>query len=946
MQGNRARRDQLESDWRDVARACSLGEELDRQRRTVWGGSDFVAQHMLRFPEDFTGLTAQGLLQRARDLDEMASELQEWISPCEDEESLGAALRRFRNREMLRIIWRDLADLAPLHETLAELSELADCCIRAGLDRLYRWATDKDGVPRDSEGRPQELVVLGMGKLGARELNLSSDVDLIFCFPAHGHTDGRRRLDNETFFARLGRRLIGLLSTQTEEGFVFRVDMRLRPFGDSGPLVVSFDAMEQYLHAQARDWERYAMVKARPITGTAEDRKAMVRLIHAFVYRRYIDFGVIEAIRRMKHMIERELHRKGMDANIKLGMGGIREIEFIGQAFQLVRGGRDHELRVRPIQKVLELLGDKGLMPKFAVRELLAGYAFLRRTENHIQAWRDRQTHVLPETEEGRERLAQGMGFREWQDFHTVLDAHRRRVHSHFERVFEAPQAEHQAGQESPFAAAWAGGGDQADAAEVLAAHGFAEAQDVAGKLGTFRHSAAVRVLSAEARAKLDQLMPMALEAASSTASPSDTLSRLLSLLETTVRRTAYLDLLIENPLALSQLVRLLGESVWVGTQLARMPLLLDELLDPRRLYAPAQGEDLIEELAVLLRSVEPGDLEEEMERLRLFALGNRLRVAAADIAGAIPLMVVSDRLTEIAEVTLDQVHQSAWRDMSRRHGRPRLSEPMDQGFAIIGYGKLGGIELGYGSDLDIVFVHGSDDPNAMTDGRRAASNDVFYARLGQRIIHMLTTRTPSGILYEVDMRLRPNGNSGLLVTSLKAFERYQLEDAWTWEHQALVRARAVVGDPAVMEGFNTVRQTVLCRERDVAKLQTDVAEMRNKMADSLDRSNEELFDVKQGRGGLVDIEFLVQYGVLRWAHRHPGLTEWTDNARLLQRLGEYGLIDAALTEQLFSAYRVYRAIVHRRALQEETALIPRGELQEERAMVLDIWRGVMEQDV
>ena len=942
MQSNRERLDQLEADWLAVPGRCHLSEELERQRRVVWAGSDFVAQQMLRSPQLLCELAEQGLLQRARDLDEMASELREWASSCEDDEGLARALRRFRNREMLRIIWRDLVDQAPLQETLEELSELADSCIRVGLERLYHWASQKDGVPRDAAGRQQRLVVLGMGKLGARELNMSSDIDLIFCFPAHGHTDGRRALENEAFFARLGRRLIHLLGAQTLDGFVFRVDMRLRPFGDSGPLVVSFDAMEQYLQGQAREWERYAMVKARPITGMDEDRRALMQLIHAFVYRRYIDFGVIDSIRRMKRMIEQDLQRKGMEDNIKLGMGGIREIEFIGQAFQLVRGGRDRDLQLRRIQVVLERLGDKGLLPKYAVRDLLAAYAFLRRTENHIQAWQDRQTQQLPGDEAGRQRLASGMGFRSWAAFESVLTEHRQRVHSQFEQVFESPQAEHHDGAESPMRAVWSAGDDAEEVAGLLDSHGFTDAQRVAEKLCAFREGAVVRTLSAVAREKLDQLMPMVLEASASTASPGETLLRLLNLLEAVARRTAYLDLLIENPLALSQLVRLVGESVWIGTQLARMPLLLDELLDPRRLYDPSHGAELAEELAVLLRSVAPGDQEEEMERLRQFALGNRLRVAAADIVGAIPLMVVSDRLADIAEVTLQQVYRSAWRDMAERHGSPRLEPPMAQGFAVIAYGKLGGRELGYGSDLDVVFLHGNDNRNAVTDGVRPVANEVFYARLGQRMIHTLTTRTPSGILYEVDMRLRPNGDSGLLVSSLTAFERYQLQDAWTWEHQALVRARAVAGDPAVIEGFNTIRQAVLCRPREPGPLRDEVVAMRERMANSLDRSDDLRFDVKQGRGGLVDIEFLVQYGVLRWAHACPGLTEWTDNARLLQRLGEYGLLDPRVAEQLLSAYRVYRAISHRRALREEKAMVPQAELPEERAMVRDIWEQVL----
>ena len=929
-----------EEDWQQALAGRPDGLPAETRIR-VWSASEFVAQQSLRNPALLLELCEDGLLQRCREPGEMAAELRQLIEGCHDETQLEAVLRRFRNREMVRIIWRDLNNDASLDETLEDLSGLADCCIQQALARLHSWAVEKNGVPRDADGREQKLVVLGMGKLGARELNLSSDIDLIFCFPAHGHTDGARALENEAFFARLGRRLVNVLSKKTADGFVFRVDMRLRPFGEAGPLVVSFGAMEQYLQGQARGWERYAMVKARPLSGDEQDRAALQALINAFVYRRYIDFSVIESIREMKRMIERELHKKGMNTNIKLGFGGIREIEFIGQAFQLVRGGRDVDLQIRPIQQVLALLLEKDLLPDFAVRELLAAYRFLRRTENRIQAWRDEQNHVLPDDDAGRARLALSMGFADWIAFADALDSHRRQVQSHFEQVFEAPQAEQQP-EFSVLAGVWLSEDGSSNPVELLRAAGFDHPLRVLDALTDFRNCSALRTLSASARAKLDQLMPLALDALAQQDHADLAAQRVLKLFEAIVRRTAYIDLLVENPLALSQLVRLLGESGWIGSQLQRQPLLLDELLDPRRLYTPVHSEELEEELQTLLHSVGEGDEEQEMERLRQFAQGNRLRVAAADITGAIPLMVVSDYLTEIAETSLQQVLRNAWRDMTSRHGRPALDQGYDSGFAVIGYGKLGGGELGYGSDLDLVFLHGSDKASGVTGGRRQIDNDTFYARLGQRMIHMLTTRMPSGILYEIDMRLRPNGKSGMLVSSLRAFDHYQREEAWTWEHQALVRARAVAGDPKVIGHFNAIRKEILCRRRDPHKLREQVRDMRRKMADNLDSSNDELFDIKQGAGGLVDIEFMVQYAVLRWANEHPGLTGWTDNARLLGRLTEYDLLEGDAAEQLFTVYRVFRAIVHRCALQEVKPLVRQDELLEDRQLVRDTWQHLL----
>ena len=910
----------------------------------VWSGSDFAAQTCLRNPELLAELHTSGVLGRTLHEDEMAAGLAARLAGVDDEGGLEVCLRQFRQREMLRIIWRDLTGSAPLDETFEDLSELADVCIRQSLELLYGWATAKSGVPRAADGSAQYLIVLGMGKLGARELNLSSDIDLIFCFPEHGHTDGRRQIENQQFFTKLGRQLINALSKQTGDGFVFRVDMRLRPFGDSGSLVATHDAMEHYYLTQARDWERYAMVKARAITGEPADVEALMAMLRAFVYRRYIDFGVIESIRDMKRMIERELHNKGMDANIKLGQGGIREVEFIGQAFQLVRGGRERDLQVRPIQQVLRVLGDRGILPSFAVSELLDAYRFLRLTENRIQAWKDEQSHKLPADEVGQARLAASMGFASWQEFDAILSRHRRRVHEQFGHVFAAPQTE-QTPEETPLLAVWQSDADDAGALVALADAGFEAAAEVLGWLTDFRKSSLVRALPTRGRAKLDQLMPPMIEAASGAESPDVTLERLLQLITAVVRRTAYLDLLLENPLALSQLVRLVGESSWVVAQLIRQPLLLDELLDPRRLYSPLHDDALTDELQTLLASVDDQDLEQEMERLRQFAQGNRLRVAAADIVGAIPLMVVSDYLTEIAEVTLRRVHDSAWRDMNRKYGRPGGIAGDASGFAVVGYGKLGGIELGYASDLDLVFLHGSSDQNAVTDGRRSVANDVFYARMGQRMVHMLTTRTPSGLLYEADMRLRPNGNSGQLVAPLATFEKYQLNDAWTWEHQALVRARPVAGDRGVSARFAAIRHRVLCLERDPDGLLNDVRSMRQKMRASLDRSDAAHFHVKHGYGGLVDIEFIVQYAVLRWAHAYPDLTEWSDNARLLERLAEHQLMPEKAADQLWNAYQVYRGVVHRHALQEQGSVVPADRLVEERAMVRDIWFDLIGDD-
>jgi glutamate-ammonia-ligase adenylyltransferase len=906
----------------------------------VFEASEYVALACTRHPAVLQRLAESGDLACAYEAGAMRARLDAALAGVADEPGLHAVLRRFRREQMVRIVWRDVAGLAPLAETLEDLTELADVSIQAAVERLHGWAVEQYGVPRDESGEAQGLVVLGMGKLGARELNLSSDIDLIYAFPSSGETDGRRSLSNQEFFQRICQRLTRALDATTEDGFVFRVDLRLRPFGDSGPLVCSFDALEDYYQSQAREWERYAMIKARVVAGGQAATERLTEMLRPFVYRRYLDFGAIESLRDMKRLIASELHRKGMDANVKLGPGGIREIEFIGQAFQLVRGGRDRELQTRPILAVLERLEAKGLLPPFAVRDLTEAYGFLRLVENRIQAWRDEQTHRLPADAAGRLRLARSMGFAEWDTFAATLARHRLRVQGHFDSVFAAPHAEQ--GEPSALAQVWLDPESPEETVALLARAGFAEPQSAQERIEAFRVSGPVRTLGARGRERMDQLVPLVLDAVAAGGSPDVALGRVLGLLEAVAGRTAYLALLVENAMALSQVVRLAAGSPWVAGELAAHPVLLDELLDPRRLYTPLRLSELRAELDLQLAATDPDDEEQQMERLRQFARSNRLRVAAADLAGAIPLMVVSDYLTWIAEASTAGVLERAWRYLVGRHGRPADVFGDDKGFVVIAYGKLGGLELGYGSDVDLVFLHGNRSATATTDGPRPLANDLFYARLGQRMIHLFGTRTASGILYEVDMRLRPNGNAGLLVSSIGAFESYQKNDAWTWEHQALLRARPIAGDAGLADRFGAVRREVLSRPFDPERLRADVREMREKMRTTLDRSGKGRFDVKQGVGGVADIEFMVQYSVLRWAHQHPDLLDWTDNVRQLATLDQHGLLEGDAARRLADAYRAFRAVIHRSALQELPALAPDDELAEERALVRGLWQRLM----
>jgi len=578
------------------------------------------------------------------------------------------------------------------------------------------------------------------------------------------------------------------------------------------------------------------------------------------------------------------------------------------------------------------------------VHQLSDAYRFLRRVENRLQAWRDQQTHLLPEDAEGRLRLARSMGYADWDGFAAALDRHRRRVQGHFDKVFAAPQAERE-DQEGPYSGLWKGTLEPAQAEHLLAEGGFAAPAEVLRRLQLFRESPTCRSLGSRGSERLDRLMPMLLEAVAGCRDPGPVLERVIRLVEAIARRTAYLALLVEHPIALSQLVRLTAASPWIAEQLTRHPLLLDELLDPRRLYAPQRHQELLAERDTLLGAVPADDQEQQMERLRQFVQSNILRVAAADLAGVIPVMVVSDYLTDLAEVTLATALAQCWGQLTRRHGRPSGVSGDESGFAVIGYGKLGGIELGYGSDLDLVFLHSNHDPNGETAGARPLANDVFYVRLAQRLIHMLNTQTPSGILYEVDTRLRPNGNAGLLVSSLDAFAHYQTHSAWTWEHQALLRARPVAGDPAVRARFRVIRVAVLAQERDADRLRAEVREMRERMRAQLDRSRDGRFDLKQGHGGIADIEFMVQYSVLRWAARHPDLLDWSDNIRLLESLACRALLPGESAAALADSYRALRSAYHHLTLQNEPGLIPEGQLQEERRRIRELWRGLLGPD-
>jgi len=939
----------VESDWQAYEQALQQAglifepvAELKEVMFRVWACSPYIRQLCIQQPSLFPGLVRSGDLNRDYRATEYRVRLGQRLQSVKNEPQLMVVLREFRQREMLRIAWRDLAGWASLAEILRDLSLLADACVDLALTLLYQWACKRWGTPTYTDGRKQQMVVLGMGKLGAWELNFSSDIDLIFAYPDEGQTRKRHGLSHEEFFTRLGQSLIQAIDNRTENGFVFRVDMRLRPYGDSGALVQSFSALEDYYQYQGREWERYAMIKARVIAGDVVAGNHLLELLRPFTYRRYLDYSAFASLREMKAMIAQQVQRKGMEHNIKLGRGGIREIEFIGQAFQLIRGGREPDLQVRGIIPVLKKLAAKNYLPEYVTRQLLDAYRFLRFSENHLQAYAEQQTHLLPEDETEKISLAFSMGYENWDHYIEQLELHRQTVHEAFEQIMAAPQIDQESVENATqLSAMWHGQLEKEQALQLLKQLGYQDLPYVYGLITGLHESHAYTRRSTLGQERLDHLIPLVLGAVIQADQPDQCLLRVINLLEAISGRSTYISLLSENPVALSQLVRLFADSSWIAEYLTQHPVLLDQLLDPRSLYAALDKTELKAELAGLLAYVDESDLEQQMESLRYFKQSNVLHVAAADLTGCMSLVEVSQDLSEIADICLESVLQISRNHLYKKYGRPVCVQGRKTflpGFIVIGYGKLGGYELGYGSDLDLVFLHNSQGVTQKTDGTTSVDNPVFFARLGQRMIHMMNTPIGSGILYEVDMRLRPSGASGMLVSDIASYQRYQREEAWTWEHQALVRARAVAGDPELIAAFRQVRHEILCVKRDPEQLKKDVAEMRERMRGELGSKRTDSFHLKQDAGGMVDIEFLVQFLILHWAWKYPGLIEETDNLSQIGSLADVGLLTSEQAEGLSEAYQAYRARIHRALLTDQSSLMPGDAFVESRRFVRDLW--------
>ncbi len=877
-------------------------------------------------------------------LDLGAALAREGAAPDARDLPLPRAMRRLRNLLVAAIIRRDLDGQADLAEVVAAMTALADFAIRTHLAALMDELVAQHGMPTGAEsGLPQQMMVLAMGKQGGGELNVSSDIDLIFVYPEDGDTvagaPGQRALSNHEFFGRLGKKLIAALSEVIEDGFTFRVDMALRPNGASGPLVASLNMVENYLIVQGREWERYAWVKARAVTGQQADIAALDAIVRPFVFRRYLDFGVIDAIRTMHGQIRAEVERQerlhpDRSNNVKLGRGGIREIEFLAQVFQLIRGGREAALRERSTRATLRVLADKQLLPPETVERLLASYSFLRNLEHRLQYLDDAQTHTLPAGEADRQVIARMMNLPDVAALLAALDGHRRFVAAQFDAIFSDKSDKPGDASVNPHSSdASADLDNRAEIEGRLAALGFGDAAGAAQRLMATWQSPRLLALPEASRTRLLALLNAALPliarviAEAGVGSHGATLARLLDFFEAIARRSAYLSLLTEYPHTLERVIRMMNASGWAATFLAQHPILLDELLDDRARGAAPDCAALALELQQQLDGA-AGDTERQMDLLRETHHAQLFRLLAQDLAGELTVERLADYLSALADLIVAATVKAAWQAIATRH-RPTPK------FAVIAYGKLGGKELGYISDLDVIFLF--DD-----DHQEAPGN---YAKLAQRFITWMTAHTSAGILFDVDTALRPDGASGMLVSSVAAFERYQDSSAWVWEHQALTRARFCAGDAAIGARFEAIREQVLRKDRSAqaAQLRDEVLKMRARMHDA-NPSRDALFDLKQDAGGMIDIEFMVQYLVLRHACQYPQLTANSGNIALLRLCGELGLIDAALAGAAGDAYRAMRKLQHQVRLQgQDNARVEPALVAHHAAQVSALWKAIFE---
>ncbi len=920
---------QTQERWHEFVTKQSLSAKAIESHQLIqllWEQSAYSERLCQKYPHWMNELVEIGSepLERST-IDEIVNQA---VSGVNEEALLMQRLREVRHQLLLQLCWKDLVLQAEVFDILQDLSALADACVQVACDWMSNTLTEKYGVPRTEQNQQVNFIVIAMGKLGGDELNFSSDIDVMFCYSESGQTDGNRSITNQEFFTQFAQGVIRILSDVTEDGFVYRVDCRLRPFGESGPLVVNLNHVEDYLQTHGREWERYAFVKSRVIYGEARDKQQFDEIVTSFVYRKYIDFGVINTLREMKDLITQQMAKKGNLNNIKLGIGGIREIEFIMQFFQLVHGGQNPRLQSRRIIEVLHEVDATGYLRSQDVNELVLAYRFLRRVENRLQMFNDEQTHVIPENQKQLQVLSESMGFVDVYEFQQALKMHTSAVNKVFAQIHSDDQ------QENNYVDIWNKilQIDESDDVQSLDVPGYKEIIPVAEKIHALMKSSAYRNQDEEGRHRLHIFMPCFLRELNQVDSPALAINRLTLLLQNILRRSAYLVLLYENQQVLKQLIAVTSSSPWIASHLTSYPLLLDELVVNSEDEYLLTLEEIKQQFANEILAYDQLDYDVILERVRLFKHARELRVACADVQDKIPVMKVSDQLSWTAEALVDGCV---------KYLESSYDSSMKDNLAVIAFGKLGGLELSYGSDLDLVYISQNEKQSNYTEQEKVPYVVKIY-KFAQRLTQILTLQTVSGRLYEVDTRLRPDGESGAIAPSFTFVEDYYKSRAWTWELQALVRARCVAGSTEVREQFAKMREHILCQSRDNKKLALEVAEMRAKMLKTKASKSSGVFHLKNDEGGITDIEFMVQYAVLAHAHEDNSLCVYSDNVRLLERLAGGGFISSSMATELSDIYCRFRNIMHRIALQDGKSEAEQTEYADERKTVRDCWNNIL----
>jgi glutamate-ammonia-ligase adenylyltransferase len=835
-----------------------------------------------------------------------------------DEISLNKSLRKLRQQVIANIILRDLNKLCHLDEVLSLVTTLAEITLTHAYQFHFNSLKAIHGSPIGLNGEEQQLSIVGMGKLGGSELNVSSDIDLIFTYPEEGDTEGNESISNQSFFIKLGKKIISSIHDITEDGFVFRVDMQLRPFGSEGQIACSYQMLEDYYQKYGREWERYAWVKGRVVVGPQIE---LNKIIDPFVYRKYLDYGALNSMRDLKAQIQNDVNKRGIQENIKLGRGGIRKIEFIAQVYQLIRGGQDKALRLKSLLPTLNILEDKNLLSTEGVKALTEAYRFLRNLEHRLQYMEDMQTQELPKSDENKSRIARSMQYENWDLFYRDLESHRENVELYFDEVFKETIKDEDSPQLNLTKALWNSTVRLEDANAHLESLGFKLANETYQVIDGLKHSSRYLHLPEASRQRFDLLMPLIINEVSLTSDSHSTLIRMISVIESICRRASYLAMLTENPGALKILIKLTEASPWLTQYLIQHPILIDELLDINHFYTKPDFVALKEKLQKDLLDAKD-DVEQQMNIMRNIKHATVFKLAALEVIGDVSVENLSDYLTELADLLIEETLTLVW-----GHMYPEQNDPPK--FAVIAYGKFGGKEMSYTSDLDIVFIY-NDNRDGMTEK---------YARFAQRINSWLNTYTSSGVLYEIDLALRPDGASGLLVSSIDAFKDYQSKRAWTWEHQAITRARFCAGDIGVGNQFEKIRLDILETQRDLNKLKKEVVDMREKMLEK-HKVDHEHFDLKQDRGGIIDIEFIVQYFVLAFSSSNKEITHNIGNIGLLNLFSEKDLMDSLIAKKLISAYRVYRELQHQLGLEAKLdGKVEHSEVANHPAEVVSIWK-------